>query len=93
MTSTDPSTLQAQPSGSALFAPLSLQENKILHAHLTSGWYKQSVVYPALTGSWQETAALLSDLDDAWQAAFDAQQAARTPAEPPEAEPEPEPGL
>ena len=55
MASTDPIKLPDQPSDPALFAPLTLDENSILHAHLTSGWYKQSAVYPALSGPWQET--------------------------------------
>ena len=51
-----------------MFAPLTSDENKILGAHLTSGWYKQSAVYPVLSEPWQETDGLLSDLHAAWTA-------------------------
>ena len=57
MTSTDPIAPE-QPSDPAMFAPLTTDENKILGAHLTSGWYKQSAVYPVLSEPWQETAGL-----------------------------------
>ena len=56
-----------------------------------SGWHKQRVIYPQLSEPWQETSRLLDDLHAAWNAVFDAQEAARNPAEPPE--PEPEAGL
>ena len=49
MTSPDPITLPEQPHDPAMFAPLTADENKILGAHLTSGWYKQSAVYPVLS--------------------------------------------
>ena len=88
MTSTDPIKLPDQPSDPALFGPLTLDENKVLNAHLASGWVKQSVVYPVLSEPWQETSGLLDDLHDAWRADFDAQQAARR-----QAEPEPEASL
>ena len=65
-----------QPSDPALFGPLSMEENSILTAHLTSGWYKQSAVYPKLSEPWQETHALLHDLHDAHQIVM---QAAREP--------------
>ena len=91
MTSTDPNYLPDQPKDPALFEPLSADENSILKAHLTSGWYKQAAVYPVLSEPWQETAGVLDDLHDAWNAAFDARQAARKAAEPPE--PEPDAGL
>lgn len=100
MTSTDPLTMPDQPSDPALFEPLSLDENTILNAHLTSGWYKQSAVYPVLSEPWQETSGLLDDLHDAWRANFEAGQAPRQQAEVlgpcPGAElpaPEPEAGL
>jgi hypothetical protein len=54
----------------AMFAPLTLDENRILNAHLTSGWYKQSAVYPVLSEPWRETAALKDDLSGAWWAAW-----------------------
>ena len=74
MTGPEPSTMPDQPSDPALFEPLSLDENKILSAHLTSGWYKQAAVYPMLSEPWQETAGLLDDLHDAWNAAFEARK-------------------
>jgi hypothetical protein len=100
MTSTDPITMPAQPSDPALFEPLSLDENTILNAHLTSGWYKQGAVYPVLSAPWQETSGLLDDLHAARRANFEASQAARQqavvlgpcPAAAPPA-PEPEAGL
>ena len=57
------------PGDPAMFAPLTADENNILSHHLTSGWYKQSAVYPALSEPWQETNALLKDLHEAHQAA------------------------
>jgi hypothetical protein len=53
-----------------MFAPLTRDEVKILDAHLTSGWYKQSAVYPGLSEPWRETRALKQDLSGAWWAAF-----------------------
>jgi hypothetical protein len=76
------SNLPAQPSDPALFAPLSLDENSILAAHLRSGWYKQAAVYPALSEPWKDTRDLLYDLHGAFDTAFDAQQAADAQAEP-----------
>ncbi len=90
MTSTDPITLPEQPSDPAMFAPLTPAENSILRAHLTSGWYKQSAVYPKLSEPWQETDGLLDDLHGAHKAAFEASAAATKQAE--RAEPEPEAG-
>ena len=90
MTSPDPITLPEQPHDPAMFAPLTPDENKVLGAHLGSGWYKQSVVYPQLSEPWQETAGLLDDLHDAWKSDFEARAAARKEAE--LAEPEPEAG-
>ena len=66
-----------------MFAPLTTDENKILSAHLSSGWYKQSAVYPVLSGPWQETAGLLDDLRDARDGRF----RGRHPAEAELAEP------
>ena len=60
-----------------MFASLTRDENRILIAHLTSGWYKQSAVYPVLSEPWRETAAVLDDLGWAWQAAWQAAQQAR----------------
>ena len=65
----DPVMAAADP---AMFAPLTPDENKILDAHLTSGWYKQSAVYPVLSEPWRETAALKDDLSGAWWAAWHA---------------------
>ena len=64
------------PGDPAMFAPLTADENNILSHHLTSGWYKQSAVYPALSEPWKETCALIHDLHEAHQAAM---QAAREP--------------
>ena len=91
MTSTDPIELPEQPSDPAMFAPLTLDENKILGAHLGSGWYKQSAVYPLLSEPWQETSGLLDDLHAVWRSGFEARAAAKTEAE--LAEPEPGAGL
>jgi hypothetical protein len=88
MTSTNQPIAADQPSDPALFGPLSMDENSILTAHLTSGWYKQSAVYPTLSEPWQETAGLLDDLHSAHRNAFEAHQAARAETE--AAEPEPE---
>jgi hypothetical protein len=57
----------------AMFAPLTSEENKILTAHLTSGWYKQSAVYPLLSEPWRETSVLLDDLHGSWRAAWQAE--------------------
>ena len=91
MTSPDRITLPEQPSDPAMFAPLTTDENKILTAHLSSGWYKQSAVYPVLSEPWQETDGLLSDLHAAWTAAFEASTPATKEAE--LAGPEPEASL
>ena len=45
-----------------MFEPLTFDENGILWAHLTSGWYKQAAVYPGLSEPWQEAGGLLEDL-------------------------------
>jgi hypothetical protein len=50
------------PGDPAMFEPLTYNENGILWAHLTSGWYKQAAVYPGLSEPWQETSGLLDDL-------------------------------
>jgi hypothetical protein len=66
----DPAMAAPDP---AMFAPMTSRENRILGAHLTSGWYKQSAVYPVLSEPWRETAAVIDDLSDAWHAAFQAE--------------------
>src|SRR5713226_778824 len=66
----DPAMAAADP---AMFAPMNGAENHILKAHLTSGWYKQGTVYPALSAPWRETSALLDDLSGAWWAAWQAE--------------------
>jgi hypothetical protein len=76
----DPVMAAADP---AMFASMTRDENSILRAHLHSGWYKQSAVYPVLSEPWRETGALLDDLHGARQAA---------PRPAPGPEPEPEPG-
>jgi hypothetical protein len=50
-----------------MFSPLTSDENRILRDHLTSGWTKQSAVYPTLSEPWRETNAILDDLHAAWQ--------------------------
>ena|SRR6266851_4439139 len=65
----DPAMAAADP---AMFTPMTGDENHILRAHLTSGWYKQSAVYPVLSEPWRETSALLDDLSGAWRAAWQA---------------------
>jgi hypothetical protein len=62
----DPAMAAPDP---AMFASLTDDENKILGAHLTSGWHKQSVVYPVLSEPWRETSTLLKDLNGAYWAA------------------------
>jgi hypothetical protein len=79
MTNTDQSRTPAvqpedpaiQAGDPAMFAPLTLDENGILGAHLNSGWYKQSAVYPRPSDQWHETRALLHDLHGAWNIAWD----------------------
>jgi hypothetical protein len=78
----DPAMAAPDP---AMFAPMTREENLILDAHLTSGWYKQAALYPVLSEPWRETAALKADLTSAWWANFRAQHG--TP-ERQEAEPE-----
>lgn len=69
----DPVMAAADP---AMFAPLTLGENDILKAHLTSGWYKQDAVYPLLSEPWRETLAMLHDLHQSWRVAWQAGQEA-----------------
>jgi hypothetical protein len=67
----DPAMAGSDP---AMFAPMTAREDAILRAHLISGWYKQSAVYPTLSEPWKETAAVLHDLGDAWDAAYQAER-------------------
>ena len=67
MTSTDSAHSTRPAHDPAMFAPLTIDENKILRAHLSSGWYKQSAVYPVLSEPWRETGGLLDDLHDAYR--------------------------
>jgi hypothetical protein len=69
----DPAMTAADP---AMFASLTADENCILGAHLTSGWYKQGAVYPVLSEPWRETGAVLDDLHGAWWANWHAGQPA-----------------
>jgi hypothetical protein len=71
-----------------MFAPLTTDENGILGAHLTSGWYKQAAVYPTLSEPWKETAAVLDDLHSAWDVAWEAESPLAGGS--PSTEPEPE---
>jgi len=81
--------MQARDPG--MFAPLTTDENHILRAHLTSGWLKQSAVYPVLAEPWKETAAVLGDLHAAYDVAW--QGRSHPAAGSPSAElPEPEAG-
>ncbi len=59
----------------AMFEPMDRGENSVLRAHLSSGWYKQSAVYPVLSEPWRETGAILDDLTAAWWADFNAERA------------------
>ena len=93
----DPALAAPDP---AMFASMTCGENTILNAHLTSGMYKQSAVYPVLAEPWKETAALLDDLHAAYDVAaaarrgpLDAAKAEPHPAEGSPTEPEPEAGL
>ena len=52
----------------AMFSDLTTGELNILNFHLTSGWYKQDAVYPALSEQWWETSWLLRDLHAAHMA-------------------------
>jgi hypothetical protein len=74
----DPMTVPGDPAMAAsdprMFAPLTPGENDILRMHLTSGWYKQSTVYPTLSEPWKETAAVLDDLSDARRTAHQAER-------------------
>ena len=83
----DPTMRAGDP---ALFAPLTTRENEVLGAHLTSGWYKQSAVYPTLSEPWKETAALLDDLHSAWNITWkgELQLAEGSPSTEPKPEPE-----
>ena len=85
----DPAMRAADP---AMFAPLTTDENHILRAHLTSGWLKQSAVYPTLSEPWKETSAVLDDLHGAWDVAWKGQSQG-SPSTEPKPEPEPEAGL
>jgi hypothetical protein len=69
----DPAMAASDP---GMFAPMTSGEDMILRAHLISGWYKQSAVYPALSEPWKETAAVLDDLGDAWRTAYQAEREA-----------------
>ena len=98
MTNTDqgPKPAAAQPEDPtmqagdpAMFAPLTTRENEILGAHLISGWYKQSAVYPTLSEPWKETGAVLDDLHSAWDVAWNG--ASHLAGGSPSTEPEPEP--
>ena len=82
----DPAMQAGDPT---LFAPLTIDENEILGAHMTSGWRKQSAVYPTLSEPWKETAALLDDLHSAWDVAWKGRSQGSPATEP---EPEPEAG-
>ena len=75
----DPVMAAADP---AMFASMTCDENKILNAHLTSGMYKQSAVYPLLSEPWRETAAVLDDLNSAWWANWHAGHPATERQEP-----------
>jgi hypothetical protein len=72
----DPAMAAADPT---LFGTLTREENRILTAHLISGWYKQGAVYPLLAEPWRETGAVLDDLSQAWDQQHRARQAGREP--------------
>jgi hypothetical protein len=81
MTRADQRITPEQPSDPAIFAPLTVGESSILCAHLNSGLYKQSAVYPTLSEPWQETAGLLDDLHAVWKSAFEGSAPATKEAE------------
>ena len=85
----DPAMAAPDP---AMFAPMTREENLILDAHLTSGWYKQAAVYPTLSEPWKETGVLLNDLHAVYEAAIEDQYGPADAAmtELPATEPEPE---
>jgi hypothetical protein len=58
----------------AMFASLTSDDSWVLRTHLTAGWYKQAVVYPALSEPWKETSVVLDDISDAWRAARQAER-------------------
>ena len=60
----------------AMFSDLTTGELNILNFHLTSGWYKQDAVYPALSEQWWETSSLLKDVHTALLAHLAAESAA-----------------
>jgi hypothetical protein len=62
--------------GMVVFAPLTIEEQGVLSAHLTSGWYKQRVVLGTHAcvqpGSlWGETEEHLADLHRHFDVTFD----------------------
>jgi hypothetical protein len=63
---------QFGPPDPGLFEPLTISENSILRAHLTSGWYKQSAVYGYGSSTHVEFYELLGDMHAAWDAVFHA---------------------
>ena len=75
----DPAMAAPDP---AMFASMTCGENTILNAHLTSGMYKQSAVYPPLSEPWRETAAVIDDLSSAWWANWHAEHPAVERQEP-----------
>jgi hypothetical protein len=86
----DPAMQTGDP---GMFAPLTTDENGILGAHLTSGWYKQAAVYPTLSEPWKETAAVLDDLHIAFGVAMKTRHGpANAAMTEPATEPEPEAG-
>jgi hypothetical protein len=89
----EPEDAAMQPADPTLFAPLTLDENQVLRAHLNSGRYKQAAVYPTLSEPWKETGVLLNDLHAVYEAAIEDQYGPADAAmtEPPATEPELEP--
>jgi hypothetical protein len=88
MSAAQPGDVAMQAGDPEMFASLTTGENAILRAHLTSGWYKQSAVYPTLSEPWKETSALLDDLHSAWDVAWKGKSHLTEGS--PSAEPEPE---
>lgn len=54
-----------------LFGPLTVTENGVLRAHLTSGWAKQAAARPpGWDGLWDDVRDILNDLHEAWEVVF-----------------------
>jgi hypothetical protein len=58
--------------GMVIFEPLTTGEYSVLLTHLTSGWYKQRVLYGGIRDAlWRETSETLRDLGRHFDVAFE----------------------